>query len=77
MSRQHAPTRAEILAHGVRVDGLTAVMWVFGVARSKGYDLLRSGEDLGFRVIRVPGIRTSYVVPTSEVLRVLGLDDAA
>jgi len=70
-----APTREEIIARGVRIDGLTAVRWIYGVGRTKGYELLRSGS-LDFKVIRVPGRRESYVVPISEVLRVLGLQDA-
>lgn len=74
MNRRQAPTRDEILARGVRIDGLTAVRWIYGVGRTKGYELLRSGM-LDFKVIRVPGRRESYIVPTSEVLRVLGLQD--
>jgi hypothetical protein len=76
MSRHQAPTRAEIVARGVRIDGLTAVRWIYGVGRTKGYELLRSGA-LDFKVIRIPGRRESYIVPTSEVLRVLGLQDTS
>lgn len=69
-------TAEQIRSLGVRIDGVTACRIVYGLGRTKAYECLRSGEDLGFRVIRTPGRRTSYVVPVSELLRVLGLDDA-
>jgi hypothetical protein len=67
-------TADEIRALGVRADGVTAVQLVFGCGRTRAYELLRSGEDLGFKVIKVPGARRArYVVPVSEILRVLDI----
>jgi hypothetical protein len=63
-------TEAEIRSHGVTMDGLTACKAVYGVSRTKAYQLLRSG-NVDFPVRRV-GNR--FVVPTSAVLRLLGLE---
>jgi hypothetical protein len=68
-------TAEQIRRLGVRVDGVTAMRIAYGVGRTKAYELLRSGEA-GLKVIRVPGARNQYVVPVSELLRVLGLDEA-
>jgi len=73
MSRPTAPTAAEIRALGVRVDGVTAMRLAYGVGRTKAYELLRSGE-VGLKVIRIPGTNR-YVVPTSELIRLLCLED--
>lgn len=64
-------TEAEIRALGVRVDGVTACRIAYSVGRSKAYSLLKSGE-VDFKVIRVPGTNR-YVVPVSELIRLLGL----
>lgn len=71
-------TRDEVLALGVRVDGLTAVQVAYGVGRTKGYTLLKNG-GLGFKVIRVPGTNR-YVVPTASLIAFLdgqGADEPA
>lgn len=70
MTARRVWTAADVIALGVRCDGLTAVQIVYGVGRTRGYEILRSGEA-GFRVIKVPG-SNRYVVPTVEVLRALG-----
>lgn len=62
-------TAEEVRALGVRVDGVTACQIVYGVGRSKSYELLRSGA-VDFKVIVVPGSRR-YVVPVSSILRIL------
>lgn len=68
-------TTGEIRALGVRTDGVTACKIVYGVGRTKAYELLRSGQA-DFKVIKVPGTKTNrYVVPVSELLRVLSLDE--
>lgn len=67
-------TAEQIRGLGVRVDGVTAMRILWGVGRTKAYELLRSG-DAGVKVIRIPGVRNQYVVPVSELLRALGLDD--
>jgi len=71
-------TEADIHALGVRTDGMTACRIVYGVGRTRAYEILRSGEA-DFRVIKVPG-SNRYVVPTSEILRLLfsaAADEAA
>lgn len=65
-------TAEAIRALGVRTDGVTACAIAYGVGRTKAYELLRSGQ-VDFRVIRVPGTNR-FVVPTSELLRLLELD---
>jgi hypothetical protein len=62
-------TDAEIRALGVRTDGVTACEIVYGVGRTKAYELLRSG-NVDFKVIQVPGTRR-FVVPTSQILALL------
>lgn len=69
MSRAKTWTEAEILALGVRVDGVTAMQILYGVGRTKAYQLLRGG-DAGVKVIRIPGTNRT-VVPTSAILRAL------
>lgn len=66
-------TEAEIRSCGVTMDGLTACRAVYGVSRTKAYQLLRSGK-VDFPV-RKAGNR--FVVPTSAVLRLLGLETAS
>lgn len=61
-----------IRALGVRMPSRTACEIVYGTARTLSYQLIKSGK-LDFKVIKVPG-SNRYVTPTSEVLRVLGLD---
>lgn len=76
MTAKKVWTAAQIHALGVRTDGVTACSIVYGVGRTRAYELLRSG-DVDFRVIRVPG-SNRFVVPTSEILRLLfGGADAA
>ena len=65
-------TAAEIRALGVRVDGVTACEIAYGVKRTLAYQLLKAGK-VDFKVIRVPGARCRYVVPVSELLRLLDL----
>lgn len=65
-------TAESIRALGARTDGVTACSIVYGVGRTKAYELLRSGA-VDFKIIRVPGTNR-YVVPVSSILRVLGED---
>jgi hypothetical protein len=68
-------TAAEIRALGVRVDGVTACKIAYGVGRTSAYSMLRAGQ-VDFKVIKIPGSASNrYVVPTSELLRLLCLDD--
>lgn len=72
-------TADEIRALGARVDGVTACQIVYGVGRTKAYEMLRAGE-VDFKVIKVPGAqRARYVVPVSAILRTLDIaeDQAA
>jgi excisionase family DNA binding protein len=62
-------TREELLALPVTVDVATAAR-ALGLGRSTAYELARSGE-FPCRILR---IRSSYRVPTAELLRVLGID---
>lgn len=66
-------TEDRIRALGVRIDGLTACKIVYGVGRTRAYEMLHANQ-VDFRVIRAG---RKYVVPSSEVLRVLGLDSAS
>jgi hypothetical protein len=63
--------RDEIIALGTRIDGITACEIVYGFRPTRAYQALASGE-VEFRTIRA-GRR--WWVPTTEVLRLLGLDD--
>lgn len=72
MTARQVWTAAQIHGFGVRTDGVTACRIVYGVGRTRAYEILRSGEA-GFRVIRVPG-SNRFVVPTVDVLRALGLE---
>jgi len=74
MTARKVWTEADIRALGVRCDGVTAVQIVYGVGRTRAYEILRAGE-VDFRVIRVPG-SNRYVVPTADVLRLLFGDSA-
>ena len=69
MTARKVWTEADVVALGVRCDGLTAVQIVYGVGRTRAYEILRSGVT-DFRVIRVPN-SNRYVVPTSEIVRLL------
>lgn len=62
-------TRAELLALPVTVDVGTAAR-ALGLGRSTAYELARCGE-FPYRVLR---IRSTYRVPTAELLRVLGIE---
>jgi hypothetical protein len=62
-------TREQVEALGVRTDGVTACQIIYGVGRTKAYELLRSG-NVDFKVIRVPGT-CRFVVPTSQLLALL------
>lgn len=66
-------TEAKIRAYGVRLDGVLAVQITTGYSRSRAYELLRTPEALPFRVLKI-GRR--FIVPTADVLRVLGLEPA-
>ncbi|MBN1172710.1 MAG: helix-turn-helix domain-containing protein [Micromonosporaceae bacterium] len=70
-NRQKIWTADEVRALGVRLDGVTACEIVYGVGRTTAYDLLRRGE------VDFPVIRRSrkWMVPTSAVLALLGVDD--
>lgn len=62
-------TRAELLALPVTVDVGTAAR-ALGLGRSTAYELARCG-DFPCRVLR---IRSTYRVPTAELLRDLGIE---
>lgn len=62
-------TADEIRALGVRTDLVTACSIVYGCGRTKAYEM-RDADELHFRVLKA-GNR--YVVPTSDVLQILGL----
>lgn len=64
-------TEDRIRAFGARMDGVTAVQAVYGYRCSKAYAMLAAG-DVDFRVIRRG---RKYIVPTQDVLRLLGLDE--
>lgn len=80
-------TKQEILAKGVRMDGVDACEAALGLRRTKAYSLLAAAaagdsDALPFPVIPIRGKggrRTRYVVPTAAVLRLLSLggDDPA
>lgn len=59
-----------VRALGARTDGVTACKIVYGVGRTKAYQLLASGQ-VDFKLIRVPGAKAQYVVPVSSILRLL------
>lgn len=65
-------TEERIRACGARMDGVDAVNAVYGYSPRKAYSMLAAG-DVDFRVIR-RGRR--YIVPTADVLSLLGLGDA-
>lgn len=65
-------TTEAIRALGARTDGVTACSIVYGVGRTKAYELLRSGA-VDFKVIRVPGTNR-FVVPVNSILQALGED---
>jgi excisionase family DNA binding protein len=69
-SREHdGMTRAELLALPAVIDVTTAAR-ALGLGRSTAYDLARRGEF----PCRVLHIGSSYRVPTSDLLRVLGIE---
>lgn len=63
-------TEERVRSCGVRMDGVDAVSAVYGYSARKAYAMLQAG-DVDFRIIR-RGRR--YIVPTSDVLKLLGLD---
>lgn len=65
-------TADRVRSFGVRIPSKLAIKAVYGCGEVKAYELLSSGEDLGFRVFRL-GKR--YVTPTADVLRLLGLNE--
>lgn len=67
-------TEEKIRGYGVQMPSVEAVRAVYGCGETSAREALRSGRDLGFRVLRL-GRR--YVTPTADVLRILGLDDQA
>lgn len=66
---QEAITESDIRRRGVRMDGVEAVQIVYGVGRTRAYEMLRNGE-VDFPVLRCG---RKYVAPTAGVLRALGL----
>ncbi|MQA82932.1 MAG: helix-turn-helix domain-containing protein [Streptosporangiales bacterium] len=62
-------TRDQLLALPVAVDISTAAR-ALGLGRSTAYELARSGE-FPCRILR---IRSSYRVPTADLLRLLGIE---
>jgi hypothetical protein len=56
------------------MDAVDAVKAAYGCGETVAREHLRSGNDLGFRVLRL-GRR--YVTPTADVLRLLGLAQTA
>lgn len=67
--RDDGLSRDELLALPVTVDISTAAR-ALGLGRSTAYDLARCGE-FPCRILR---IRSSYRVPTAELLKVLGVE---
>jgi len=65
---RHGMTRAELLALPVTVDIGTAAR-ALGLGRSTGYELARRREF----PCRVLHVGSSYRVPTTDLLRVLGI----
>lgn len=63
-------TAEEIRALGVRMHAVTACQIVYDVGRTRAYEMLRDGDH------DLPVLRSGrkYVVPTSAVLRLLGLN---
>ncbi|MER5348939.1 hypothetical protein ABT093_01175 [Kitasatospora sp. NPDC002551] len=64
--------RAELLALPVAID-LDTANRAIGLGRSKGYELARLG-DYPCRVLR---LGKKYRVITADLLRLLGIEDAA
>lgn len=62
----------EIKAFGTRIDGVTACKIVYGVGRTKAYEMLRL-EQCDFKVTKVPGSRGRYVVSVKAVLEALDI----
>ncbi len=60
--------RTELLALGVSTDLLTAAK-AFGIGRSTAYELAQQGK-FPTRVLR---LGSRYVIPTAELLDVLGV----
>lgn len=63
-------TEEEIRSYGVRMDGVTACRIVYGVGRTRAYEMLRTGDH------DLPVLKAGrkYVVPTSAVLRLLEVE---
>ena len=64
-------TEERVRACGVRMEGVDAVAAVYGYGPRKAYSMLQAG-DVDFRIIR-RGRR--YIVPTADVLRLLGIGE--
>lgn len=67
-------TEAKIRALGVRLDGVVAIQILTNYSRSRCYEILRDPKLLP--EVRVLKIGRRYIVPTADVLRVLGLEPA-
>lgn len=76
--------REDVLAQGVRMDGVAACDAVLGIGRTKAYPLLAAASSgdpdaLPFPVLAVRtkggGGTVRYVVPTAAVLALLGLTE--
>lgn len=63
-------TEARIRGYGVQMPSADAAQAVFGCGKTSAYAAVRSGKDLGFRVLPF-GRR--YVTPTADVLSILGI----
>lgn len=71
MATQRGMNRDELLALPAAIDVPTAGR-ALGIGRNKAFELARRG-DFPVRVLR---LGNSYRVPTAEVLKTLGIDQA-
>lgn len=71
MSARRVWTAEQVRALGVRCDGVTACEIVYGVRRTKAYELLGRGE-VDFPVIRRG---RTFVVPVAALLRLLDIPE--
>jgi len=64
-------TEQEIRAYGVRMNGRTAIQIVYDVGRTRAYQMLQTSDH------DLPVLKrgNKYIVATSAVLRILGLDN--
>lgn len=69
--RSAAWTESRVRSYGLTMPGIDACQAVYRTQRTKSQQMLREG-DVDFRVLRA-GRR--YVVPTVDVLKLLGLNE--